>query len=198
MAAKAAKAPAPLVGASLAALTEALQAEVVIPENNGVPALLLVAPTGREIRPAAVAFRSAMEAAAKANAAFAVRKNPTPEEVAENGNLFADAIEIGAVGALIACVRDPEDPDARITEPEAQIILDRHGDSPTPENAWRTAMRLSRLMDLDEYDRQVALAAKKANAGKAVAGKKKATRRRGSAGAAAPVVDFPTSGSSPK
>lgn len=192
-----AQASAPLVGSSLAALSQALQAEIVIPEANGIPAILLVAPTGREIRPTAVAFKDAMDEVAKAQAEVAGKDAPSPEDIGLLDNLFRDALEAGAVGALVACVRDPGDSEARITEAQAQVILEAHADLPTPQNAWRSAMRLARIMDLDAYDKAVEREAENRKAGKKKVSRKKATRK-GSAGAAAPTVDFPTNGSSRK
>lgn len=117
------------VGACLS-LDEALDDRRVIPPNNGLPEIILEAPTIREIIPVAKRFA---------------------EDSAKKGN-FGAALDDAAVACLVLCVRYPGDPDKRITERRAQLLLARQSDEPTPRAAWRTALNLADLVDMDALD----------------------------------------------
>lgn len=177
-----------MVAVGIAALEEALQAVVEVPAPGG-GLIRLVAPEAREIGPVAREFRRRVDAFTRGNAEFAALESPTPAQRAaferDFGGMFADAIVDASVGALIACVRDPGDPAARLSPEAARALQAAQDTQPTDQAAWRSALKLCRIIDLDEYDRKVAEAEKIERKAKG--------KRRGSGEAAAPAVDFPPS-----
>ena len=120
------------VGACLS-LDEALDDRRVIPPNNGLPEIILEAPTIREIIPVVKRFA---------------------EESAKKGN-FGVALDEAAVECLMLTVRYPEDPEKRITKRRAELLLARQSDEPTPRAAWRTALNLADLVDMDALDEAI-------------------------------------------
>ena len=173
-----------MVAAGIAALEEALSWRVEVPAGGGVPAVRLEAPEIREIGPVARRFSREVAEFVKVQAEYAAIDRPTAAQRAEfeqeHAGRFADALVEASIGALRACVRDPADPDARLSEPAARALQAAQDALPTERSAWRQALKLCRIIDLDEYDRAIEEAAKKG-------------KRRGSGEAAAPVVDFPPS-----
>lgn len=157
------KAPA-IVSAALS-LEEALDDRRVIAAANGLPEIHLVAPTVREAIPVARAFDAGCRAARES----------------EEGRAFTDVLDEAAVGALRLCFRDPGDPERRLSDRYAWLLLERQHDEPTERNAARTALKLARIIDLDEFEAEAAKLAKK--------GKK---ARRATGEAAAPEDISPT------
>ena len=130
---------APPVAAALATLDEALDNRKVIPACDGLPEIWLEAPTNREAMPTAKEF---------------------VVESQKDGNFFK-AVDEAAIQCLMLTVRYPDDPDRRITRRRAELLAERHNDEPTERSAWRSALKLCRIVDMDEVDELVKQTAKR-------------------------------------
>ena len=136
-----AKAAAPMVALGISSLEAALAPVVEVPAPGGAGLIRLVAPTAREIGPVAREFRARVDAFTKGQAEFASLKRPTEAQAREFerefGGMFSDAIVEAACGALVACVRDPEAPDARLSPEAARALQAAQDAEPTERSAWR-------------------------------------------------------------
>lgn len=145
------KAPA-IVSAALS-LEEALDDRRVIPAADGLPEIHLVAPTVREAIPVARAFDEGCRSAKS-----------------DGGRTFTEVLDDAAVGALRLCYRDPGDPERRLSERHAWLLLERQHEEPTERNAARTALKLARIIDLDEFEAEAEKLAKKGKRARRAAG----------------------------
>ena len=105
-----------------------------MPASCGLPPTLLVAPTMRELGPVAAAWIKG----------------------SSNEKTFVAALDEAAVSCVILCVRDPADLAWRIDRDNAERIVMRHRDEPTETSIPRQAMKLARLIDMDEFERKAA------------------------------------------
>ena len=133
--------PAVMVAAAAAELEAACRNEIVVPASCGIPAVRLHAPLMEEMGPVAKAW---LEGSSKAET-------------------FQRALDAAAVGCLVACVRSGSDDelDWRISRADAERMFVRQAQEPTERAAWRQALKLAGIVDVDELERKIAEEAKR-------------------------------------